>query len=137
VEPIVQHTVQPVLEHEIKPVKKLKTFVKKNIPIKLPKQHVSDTSKTLLGGIVNQMELAVNSWKLNQTYRERILNPDEFPKGGDFDHIVEDVKKEILSYKHHLGKQYSLVWVSTRIKIVEYLISFRWVLSTLIPFSLK
>ena len=85
------------------------TFVKKNIPIKLPKQHVSDTSKTLLGGIVNQMELAVNSWKLNQTYRERILSPDEFPKGGDFDHIVEDVKKEILSYKHHLGKQYSFV----------------------------
>jgi hypothetical protein len=55
------------------------------------------------------MELAVNSWKLNETYREHILSPDEFNKGSDFDYVIDEVKDELYNAKHKVGKRYSFV----------------------------
>lgn len=86
----------------------LAKFIKNNIPIQLQNHNLSDISQILLGKIVNQMELAVNSWKLNQTYREHILGPGEFPKGTDYEYIVEEVRKE-LDNKKKIGKMYSFV----------------------------
>jgi hypothetical protein len=86
------------------------TFIKRNIPsLKLPKEGLSSMSKILIRKIVNQMELAVNSWKLNQTYRERILSSeaDDF-KGPDFEYIVDEIKED-LSASNLAGKKYSFV----------------------------
>jgi hypothetical protein len=82
------------------------SFIKKNIPIKLQKRPLNDLSKILIGKIVHQMELAVNSWKLNQTYQEHILGPEEFPKDHDYDYIVEEIRDEI-ERKKKVGKRYS------------------------------
>ena len=85
-------------------------FIKNNIPsLKVPKEKLSHISKILIGKIVNQMELAVNSWKLNQTYTERILSPNDDLKGPDFDYIVDEVKHELNSKQSLIGKRFSFM----------------------------
>ena len=93
-------------------------FIKTNIPsLKLPKEKLSQVSKLLIGKIVNQIELAVNSWKLNQTYTERLLSPKDDFKGPDFDYIVEEVKRELNSLHKLIGKRYSFMIGSRTITV--------------------
>jgi hypothetical protein len=84
---------------------KLLNYIKRNCKIQIPKGRLSDVSKALISKIVNQMELGVNSWKLNHTYREHILKINEFPTGPDYDYVIDEVKAELAS-KNKIGKRY-------------------------------
>jgi hypothetical protein len=86
--------------------KKLLKFIKKNIPVSFPKQHLSHTSKMLIKQIVDTMEMAVHSFNQIPDFREHVLKQDEFPKGKDYEYVVEDIKTELFHSKK-LGKEYS------------------------------
>jgi hypothetical protein len=80
-------------------------FIKKNTKVKIPKVQLSDVSKQLIGKILSQMEFGVHSWKLNQTYREHVLQMNEFPTGPDYNYVIDEVKAE-LAVKNKIGKRY-------------------------------
>ena len=82
-------------------------FLKK-LPISISPIHLSPLSRIFLDKIIHQIHLGQNSWKTNTSYKEHILRPDEFPKDIDFHHIVENIRKEIVTFPK-IGKQYSFV----------------------------
>ena len=87
--------------------KKLLTFIKRH-PLydTQPPIQFSELSRTLLDKIVNQIHLGQNAWKLETTYNEHILGQDQFPKGADFYHIVDEIREEIEVFSK-IGKRYS------------------------------
>ena len=82
-------------------------FIKKN-GFSIKPDKLSDTSRTLINKIVNQILLGQDSWKTNQTYREYRLGQDEFPKDVDFYHIVDEIRTEIEMFSK-IGKKYSFI----------------------------
>jgi len=86
--------------------KKLLKFIKKNIPVSFPKQHLSHTSKMFMKQIVDTMEIAVHSFHQIPDFRYHVLKEDEFPKGKEYEYVVEDIKTELFHSKK-LGKEYS------------------------------
>lgn len=82
-------------------------FLKK-IPVKLSDEHLSPLSRIFIDKIVHQIHLGQNAWKTNTSYKEHILGSDEFPKGTDFHHIVDEIREEIETFRK-IGKQYSFV----------------------------
>lgn len=66
---------------------------------------LSDASKHLIYGIIHQMELAENAWKLCTSYNEYILPENTIPKGKSYDFITEEIKTD-LSVSKKIGKRY-------------------------------
>ena len=100
--------------------KKLLTFIKRH-PLYETHQSIqfSELSRTLLDKLVNKIHLGQNAWKLDTTYSEYILGKDQFPKGADFYHIVDEIREEIETFSK-IGKRYSFT-IGTR-PIVIYTI---------------
>jgi hypothetical protein len=86
---------------------KILTFLKK-LPIEIPKERLSPLSRIFIDKIIHQIHLGENAWKTNTSYREHVLGSDEFPKGADFHHIVDEIRKEIETFRK-IGKKYSFV----------------------------
>lgn len=66
---------------------------------------LSDASKHFIYGIIHQMELAENAWKLCTSYNEYILPENTIPKGNSYDFITEEIKTN-LSVSKKIGKRY-------------------------------
>jgi len=66
---------------------------------------LSNASKHLMYGIIHQMELAENAWKLCTSYNEYILPENTIPKGNSYDFITEEIKAN-LSVSKKIGKRY-------------------------------
>jgi hypothetical protein len=85
--------------------KKLLSFIHK-LPVHIPPVKLSELSKTLLNRIIHQINLGRKEWKKERTYREEVLK--EFPKGVDFQYIVEDIQEQIETFSK-IGKKYSFM----------------------------
>ena len=87
---------------------KLSTFIKNHFPhTTFSKIQLSELSKILIGKILHQMELAINSWKINETFAHHKLSSGEtFPKGRDFDYIIPKIKDSFENLEK-IGKTYS------------------------------
>lgn len=84
----------------------LKSFIKKQFPFELPPIHLSQLSRTLLEKIIHQIHLGQKASKKN--IKSEILKPDDFPKGVDFNYIVEEIRQEIENLPK-IGKRYSFM----------------------------
>jgi hypothetical protein len=51
------------------------------------------------------MEMAVNDWKTNETYRHSIISANDLPKGDDYEYIAAPIKAE-LNAKKNVSKKY-------------------------------
>jgi hypothetical protein len=52
-------------------------------------------SKILIGKIVYQMELAMNNWKMNETFTHHTITlsaGEKFPKGHSYGYITQEIK---------------------------------------------
>jgi len=78
----------------------------KQIDIPIPTEHLSELSHTLIDKIMYHIREGSNAYKKEKTFREHILQPDEFPKGPDFNYIVEDIRKDIERFSK-IGKKYT------------------------------
>ena len=88
---------------------KLSTFIKTHFQnTRFSKIHLSELSKILVGKILHQIELAANSWKINETFTHHTLSisTDTFPKGRDFHYIIPKIKESFENLKK-IGKTYS------------------------------
>ena len=80
----------------------------KTLPIEIPREQLSPLSRIFIDKIIYQIHLGQNAWKTNTSYKEHVLGSDEFPKGADFHHIVDEIREEIETFRK-IGKQYSFV----------------------------
>jgi len=99
---------------------KILAFIKTNFPVAtFPKIDLSELSKIMVGKILHQIQLAKNSWKINETYRHHTLSMDtagsgtDFPKGDDFSYILPKIRDTFENLKK-IGKTFSFI-VGSRI----------------------
>ena len=99
---------------------KLLAFIKNNFPTsRFSKEKLSELSKILIGKIVYQMELSVNSWRLNETFTHHTITmkgDDLFPKGNSYGYITQEIKTDFENLKK-IGKIYSFVIGSRKFTI--------------------
>ena len=68
--------------------------------------HLSASSKNMILKIVNIMEQAVNTYTYSTVIDSVINVSDEFPKGKNYAHVIEEIKHEFEN-QPKVGKQYS------------------------------